>query len=80
MKITDAKAIICSRCRNFVTLKLTTEDGIHALRDATLNGHELSAAGYLNEHVLPVLIGRDSRKIEDLLPVNRKLDGSLPNL
>src|SRR5947209_12811573 len=66
MRITDAKVIICSPSRNFVTLKITTEDGIHGLGDATLNGRELAVASYLTEHVLPTLIGRDARRIEDI--------------
>src|SRR5579864_7536999 len=66
MKITDANVIVCSPGRNFVTLKLTTEDGIYGLGDATLNGRELAVASYLSEHVLPLLIGRDARRIEDL--------------
>jgi len=66
MKIVDAKVIVCSPGRNFVTLKLTTEDGIYGLGDATLNGRELSVASYLNDHVLPLLIGRDARRIEDI--------------
>jgi mannonate dehydratase len=65
MKITDAKVIVCCPGRNFVTLKLTTEDGITGLGDATLNGRELSVASYLNDHVVPLLIGRDARRIED---------------
>src|SRR6187455_1239362 len=66
MKITDGKVIICSPGRNFVTLKLTTEDGVYGLGDATLNGRELAVASYLNDHVLPLLIGRDARRIEDI--------------
>ena len=65
MRIIDAKVIVCSPGRNFVTLKLVTEDGIHGLGDATLNGRELAVASYLNDHLLPLLIGRDSRRIED---------------
>jgi mannonate dehydratase len=65
MKIVDAKVIVCSPGRNFVTLKITTEDGIHGLGDATLNGRELSVVAYLEEHVVPLLIGRDARRIED---------------
>lgn len=38
MKIVDAKVFVCSPGRNFVTLKITTEDGITGLGDATLNG------------------------------------------
>src|SRR5438034_2792793 len=66
MKIVDAKVIVCSPGRNFVTLKIVTEDGIHGLGDATLNGRELAVASYLADHVIPLLIGRDARRIEDL--------------
>ena len=65
MKIVDAKVIVCSPGRNFVTLKLVTEDGLHGLGDATLNGRELAVASYLQDHVVPLLIGRDARRIED---------------
>ena len=46
MRITDAKVIVCSPSRNFVTLKISTEDGIYGLGDATLNGRELAVASY----------------------------------
>src|SRR6186713_645819 len=65
MRITDAKVTITSPGRNFVTLKLVTEDGVHGLGDATLNGRELAVAAYLSEHLRPLLIGRDARRIED---------------
>jgi len=65
MRITDAKVIVCSPGRNFVTLKITTGDGIYGLGDATLNGRELAVASYLTDHVIPLLIGRDARRIED---------------
>jgi mannonate dehydratase len=65
MKIADAKVIVCSPGRNFVTLKLTAEDGLTGLGDATLNGREIAVASYLNDHILPLLIGRDACKIED---------------
>ncbi len=65
MKITDAKVIVCSPGRNFVTLKIVTEDGIYGLGDATLNGRELAVASYLTDHLIPLLIGRDARRIED---------------
>src|SRR5947209_13399751 len=66
MKITDAKVIVCSPGRNFVTLKVSTEEGIYGLGDATLNGRELAVASYLSDHVIPLLIGRDARRIEDI--------------
>jgi mannonate dehydratase len=65
MKIVDAKVIVCCPGRNFVTLRILTEDGVCGLGDATLNGRELAVAAYLSEHVVPLLIGRDARRIED---------------
>jgi mannonate dehydratase len=66
MRIVDANVIICSPGRNFVTLKLVTEDGVYGLGDATLNGRELAVASYLRDHVAPLLVGRDARRIEDI--------------
>src|SRR5512140_3453963 len=66
MKIVDAKVIVCCPGRNFVTLKIVTEEGAYGLGDATLNGRELSVASYLKDHVCPLLIGRDARRIEDI--------------
>jgi mannonate dehydratase len=65
MRIVDARVVVCSPGRNFVTLKLTTEDGLTGLGDGTLNGRELAVASYLGDHVLPLLVGRDARRIED---------------
>src|ERR1700685_3286394 len=66
MKITAAKLIICSPDRNFVTLRIDTDEGIYGLGDATLNGRELAVASYLQDHVLPCLIGRDPFQTEDI--------------
>jgi len=63
--ITAARVIVTSPGRNFVTLKIETDDGVHGLGDATLNGRELAVASYLTEHVVPCLIGRDAQRIED---------------
>jgi mannonate dehydratase len=66
MKITSAQVFVCSPGRNFVTLKITTDAGLTGLGDATLNGRELAVASYLNDHVIPCLIGRDAHQIEDI--------------
>jgi mannonate dehydratase len=66
MRIVDGRVIACSPGRNFVTLKLVTDEGVYGLGDATLNGRELAVAAYLSEHVVPLLIGRDARRIEDV--------------
>ncbi len=66
MKITSARVIVTSPGRNFVTLKIETDQGLYGLGDATLNGRELSVASYLTDHVIPTLIGRDAQRIEDI--------------
>ena len=66
MRIVSGKVIVCSPGRNFVTLKLETEDGVYGLGDATLNGRELAVASYLSDHVVPLLVDRDARRIEDI--------------
>jgi len=66
MKITNAKVIVCCPGRNFVTLKIETDQGLTGLGDASLNGRELSVASYLTDHVIPCLIGRDAHQIEDI--------------
>ena len=65
MKIVAADVIVTSPHRNFVTLKVTTADGLTGLGDATLNGRELAVVSYLRDHVVPLLIGRDAQRIED---------------
>ncbi len=66
MKITAARVIVCCPGRNFVTLKIETDQGLTGIGDATLNGRELAVASYLSEHVIPCLIGRDAQQIEDI--------------
>src|SRR5438477_8298372 len=66
MKIKDAKVFVCSPGRNFVTLKISTDEGMYGLADATLNGRELAVASYLADHLIPCLIGRDPSQIEDI--------------
>ncbi|GHH83506.1 starvation-sensing protein RspA [Streptomyces sulfonofaciens] len=65
MKIRSADVIVTSPGRNFVTLRITTDDGLTGLGDATLNGRELAVASYLRDHVAPLLIERDATRIED---------------
>jgi mannonate dehydratase len=65
VNITSAEVVVTSPTRNFVTLKLTTDDGVSGLGDATLNGRELAVASYLRDHVAPLLPGRDAHRIED---------------
>ena len=66
LKITEARVIVTCPGRNFVTLKILTNEGIYGLGDATLNGRELAVASYLQDHIVPCLIGRDPHQIEDI--------------
>ncbi len=66
LPITDARVVVTCPGRNFVTLKITTAEGVYGLGDATLNGRELAVAAYLTEHVVPLLIGKDAHRIEDM--------------
>lgn len=64
-RIEHAEVFVASPARNFVTLRITTADGVTGHGDATLNGRELAVASYLRDHVVPLLIGRDAARIED---------------
>ena len=66
MKIKEIKVIVASPGRNFVTVKIITDEGLYGIGDATVNGRELAVAAYLTEHVCPILIGKDPHKIEDI--------------
>lgn len=56
----------CLDGQNYATVKIETEGGVYGLGDATLAGRELAVVAYLNEHLLPTIIGRDAFNIEDL--------------
>src|SRR6202789_1266084 len=66
MKITNAYVNQTSPGRNFVTLKIETDEGIYGLGDGTLNGRELAVVSYLTDHVLPCILGRDPFQTEDI--------------
>jgi mannonate dehydratase len=63
--IRDVEVLVTSPGRNFVTLRITTEDGVSGVGDGTLNGRELAVVAYLAEHVAPLLRGREAQAIED---------------
>ena len=66
MKIADIKVFVACPARNFVTVKIITEDGTIGWGDATLNGREMAVVAYLEEHIKPCLIGKDAHQIEDI--------------
>jgi mannonate dehydratase len=64
LTVDRAEVIVASPGRNFVTLKITTIDGLVGWGDGTLNGRELAVAAYLSDHVVPLLAGRDAHAVE----------------
>lgn len=66
MKITDAKVFVGGPGKNYVTLKIMTDQGIYGLGDATLNNRETLPAAYLRDYLIPNLIGMDPRRSEDI--------------
>ena len=66
MKITEARVIITSPGRNFVSIKICTDEGLYGVGDATLNGREFAVSAYLKDHIVPLLVGRDPHQIEDI--------------
>lgn len=66
MKITDIDVIVTCPGRNFVTVRITTDEGVTGVGDATLNGRELAVEAYLREHLAPQLVGLDPLRTEDI--------------
>ena len=66
MKITGAKVYVGGPRKNYVTLKIITDQGIYGLGDATLNNRETLPAAYLQDYLIPNLIGMDPRTSEDI--------------
>ncbi|QPM92407.1 D-mannonate dehydratase ManD [Pseudooceanicola algae] len=66
MKIIDAKVFVGGPAKNYVTLKIMTDQGIYGLGDATLNNRETLPAQYLTDYLIPNLVGMDPRNSEDI--------------
>lgn len=67
MKITEVRVIVTCPGRNYVAVKiLTDEPGLYGVGDATLNGRELAVAAALEKHIAPLLLGRDPDRVEDI--------------
>ncbi len=66
MRITNVKVVVTCPGRNFVLVKIETDEGLYGWGDATLNGRELAVATLLEEHLAPLLIGMDPDRIEDI--------------
>jgi mannonate dehydratase len=66
MKITDVRVIVTCPGRNYVLVKIMTDEpGLYWVGEGTLNGSEPIVAEALR-HIAPLLIGRDPQRIEDI--------------
>ena len=61
MKIIAARVIVTCPGRNFVTLKIETDEGFTASATRTLNGRELAVVAYLDRSRDPVPDRRATR-------------------
>ncbi len=65
MKITDVRVILTCPTRNYLFVKIVTDEGVYGVGEGTLNGSELAVAAAM-EHAAGLLIGRDPMRTEDL--------------
>jgi len=67
MKITDVRVVVTSPVKQpFVLVKIVTDSGIYGVGEGSKNGRELAVASLLENHIAPMLIGRDPGAIEDI--------------
>jgi len=66
LKVTEVRTIVTCPGRNFVLVKILTDEGLYGVGDATLNGRELAVAEALREHIGPWLIEKEAERIEDI--------------
>ncbi len=66
MKITEIRPIVTCPGRNYVFVKIfTDEPGLYGVGEGTLNGSETIVAEAIR-HISHLLLGRDPQRIEDL--------------
>jgi len=67
LKIKEIRVIVTCPHLNYIIVKiLTDQDGLYGVGDASLAGRGLAVATALEKHIAPLLIGRDSDRIEDI--------------
>jgi mannonate dehydratase len=67
MKITDVRVIVTAPDgQPFTLVKIITDEGVYGVGEGSKNGRELAVASLLENHLAPVLIGRDPGAIEDI--------------
>ena len=72
MLIKSMETILTCPGRNYLIVKITTEDGVTGYGDATLNGRELSVKEALDSHLSKYLVGMDAERITDIWELERR--------
>jgi len=65
-KIGEIRTILTCPGRNYLIVKVTTENGITGYGDATLNGRERAVKSVVDDYLAGWLNGRDSDRISDI--------------
>ena len=65
MVIQEVRTIVTCPGRNYVLVKIVTDEGLYGVGEGTLNGSELAVAAAI-EQASELLIGRDPAQIEDI--------------
>jgi len=65
-KIGEIRTILTCPGRNYLIVRVTTEDGITGYGDATLNGRELAVKSVVDDYLADWLRGYDSDRISDI--------------
>ncbi|MBN2551185.1 MAG: D-galactonate dehydratase family protein [Spirochaetales bacterium] len=66
MKIVEISTLLTCPGRNYLIVKVRTEDGLVGYGDATLNGRELAVQALIDRHLAPWLTGCEAERIEDI--------------
>ena len=71
LKITDVQVVVTNPGKasagNYGLVKIvTSQDGLYGWGDATCTGSELAVAKFLEEHMKPVLLGRNPMRLEEI--------------
>ncbi len=66
LKMTNADVFVGGPGKNYITLKIMTDEGIYGLGDATLNNRETLPAASFVDYLIPCLLGKAPCNSEDL--------------
>jgi len=66
MRISQVETIMTSPGRNYLIVKITTDDGIIGYGDATLNGRELAVKTVIDEYIADIITGQEASNIAEI--------------